>query len=72
MTPRQVKAKAEALLRKAHPDAVLTITWVQSPRRVTYPTGLKGIYGTMRVAAPGYRTRLMIADHDASGTMVRG
>jgi len=71
VTPRQVKAQAERMLRTGYPDADLTLEWIKTPRRVTYPTGLKGIYGTLRVSAPGYRTRLMIVDNDAEGTMLR-
>jgi len=71
MRAKEIKAKAEALLRKAHPDAELTITWIKTPRRVTYPTGVTGTLGTLRVSAPGYRPRVMVVDHDASGTMIR-
>jgi hypothetical protein len=46
----------------------LTITWVERPRKVTFPTGHVEMRGQVQVAAPGFRTSVMTVSTDAHGT----
>jgi len=47
------------------------VEWVQKMRSITYPTGLKGRTGTIRVSADGYRTRVMRVTSDHDSLMIR-
>jgi hypothetical protein len=46
----------------------VTITWVVRPRKVTFPTGHVEMTGTVRVAAPGFRTTVLPVSTDDHGT----
>lgn len=63
------KRKAEALLRRANPDAPdMVMTWDREPRIVTFPTGYVGWVGTAMISARGYRTKLTVVTSDAAGS----
>lgn len=65
MTEEQFKKKAEGALRRANRRAVLTIEWIRA-RNVTFPTGVDGWTGAIRVSAPGFKTATMFATGDNS------
>ena len=68
---RIFKKKIKRLFKESNPTATI-VEWVKPPRRVTYPTGIKGIYGAFKAEATGYKTKIMIADYDeVSGFSVR-
>ncbi len=61
-SPSAFKRQAEAGFRKANPDAVAAvIEWTFGPKRVEFPTGLKGFSGVFKVECPGFRGRTMVA-----------
>jgi hypothetical protein len=63
-TAAQFKRAAEAAFRRANPDADtvgLVINWTHGPKRVTFPTGLKGYSGVGTAAAPGFRPKTIVA-----------
>jgi hypothetical protein len=66
---RVAKDRIEKRFQKDNPG--VAIEWVKPLRIVTYPTGWRGWLGTFRASAPGYRTRIMIADCDAHWVMIR-
>lgn len=45
----------------------LTVTWLQRPRAVVYPTGLRGYHARVRVEANGFRTREYLVQGDDEG-----
>jgi hypothetical protein len=47
------------------------VEWVEKMRSVTYPTGLKGRTGAIRVTADGYRTKVMRVSADHDSLMIR-
>ncbi len=69
MTPRKFQSNAERIFLKGNPTAVIT-SWVRKPQWVTYPTGLKGIWGTFHAVADGYKPRVLIADWDAASSLL--
>lgn len=59
--PKPTIADARRLARKGNPDAQgLTVTWVERPHLVEYPTGRSGWLARVKVEADGYRTREML------------
>lgn len=56
------------MLRRSTPDADPKVAWVQRPRLVTFPTGVRGYIGKVRVEAPGFRTTVMFINRDETGT----
>jgi len=72
-SPAQFRKRAERVFRKANPDAEavgLVITWTRCVR-VTWADGSRGFSGTMQVAAPGHRSRAMLATETDSAISVR-
>ena len=70
MTLRTFQKHAEAMFRRSNPGAAI-VAWVYGPRRVRYPTGLRGLYGRMRVT-DGEAIGEMVADwDDKTGWSVR-
>lgn len=49
----------------------LVVSWDRKVRWMTFPTGHRAWYGSISVAAPGYRARTMTVHRDEDGTMVR-
>lgn len=70
MTKHQFMKKAEAAFRRANPTADY-IGWHNSPKFVTYPTGVKGWSGKFYATAQGYSPRFVLAEGDDSYIMVR-
>ena len=71
MTLRAFQKHAEEMFRRSNPGASI-LAWVYSPRRVKYPTGLRGLYGRMQVTDGGVIGE-MVADYDEkTGWSVRG
>jgi hypothetical protein len=69
MNQIQVMKWAERVAKREAPES--TFEWVQKPKHVTYPTGVRGWIGRVRQSAPGYRARERIVDADESGILVR-
>jgi hypothetical protein len=68
----QVRAWTRTQLINQTGDATgTTVEWVEPLRRITYPTGLRGIYGRVRVSAPGWKAQTMTVTSDAYGSAVR-
>ena len=57
------KTKIEGLFKEANPSATIA-GWTKAPKWYTYPTGLRGVSGYFKAEAPGYRTKVMIAEYD--------
>lgn len=70
MNTNQFKSKAQALFLKANPTATIS-GWTYGPKRVTWPTGRKGIAGRFFATAPGFRPKQIMADWDGDGIWVR-
>jgi hypothetical protein len=71
MTEKQFRIRAEHMFLRRHPSAVIT-GWITTPRRVVYPTGLRGLYGRFHAVADGYQPKVMIAEYDKeTGFLVR-
>ena len=69
-TLAQFKRHAERVLRNAHPDATIGVTWNHASK-VKWFDGTTGYSGTITVQAPGYRTRNMIATSGQGGVEVK-
>lgn len=69
-TLTQFKRNAERVLRNAHADASIAITWNHA-NKCKFFDGSTGYSGTITVAAPGYRTRGMVASFSHGEMSVR-
>ena len=58
------KNSVERIFLRANPGAKIG-KWTMQPKKVKYPTGLKGIMGKFSVSATGFQTKEMIAEWDA-------
>jgi hypothetical protein len=70
MTAKTFRNNVERILRQAHPDASVAITW-NFARKVSWFDGSEGYSGTLIAAAPGYRQRLMVASYSHGEYAVR-
>lgn len=73
-TPASFRKAAERAFRNANPEAAATsavmFEWLWS-RRVKWADGSAGFSGKLRVSAPGFRTREMIASFGQDAVTVR-
>jgi hypothetical protein len=69
-TIRQFKATSLCALRNANAGVPLTMEWHEA-RRVTYPTGMKGLRGKGRVVFADGTYGRFTATLDDAGLMVR-
>jgi hypothetical protein len=51
--------------------AAVKVQWAREPKFVTTPTGVKAWFASATVAAPGFRTKVMLVNRDSTGTSVR-
>jgi hypothetical protein len=70
MTRKQFADKATKAFLKANPTAKIAY-WIEIPKEVTYPTGVKEWRGKFFAIAPGYKKMYMIATGDDTYVMVR-
>lgn len=69
MTIAEFVKASEAAFIKNNPTA-LVVGWVKRPKHITYPTGLRGIYGTFQAVADGYKPSIMLAAWDQTGGLM--
>lgn len=65
-TPSQVRKWTEARIRAQEPKAV--IEWREAPHKIVFPTGMRGVFGQVKISAPGWADRHMIVTSDPYGT----
>ena len=71
MVERITLARLRRMIRRGHPDAAnLRLVWHTPMRPVTWPSGLRGRCGRVRVHADGYRSTLMLVSEDATGISI--
>jgi hypothetical protein len=63
---RQMTARTEQL-----PISGVQARWVERPRLVTYPTGMRGYRAKAEVSAAGYRTTVRLVTADSHGINIR-
>lgn len=49
---------------------VVSVVWVKKCRTVTYPSGMRGLHGKVKVSAPGFRMVILPVSVDAYGTWI--